>query len=83
MDVFVGLDVSLDDTHVCIVDQDGKILKRTVAETEPDAIRCAIESCADRIRRIGFEASSLSPWLGTELRKSGLPAIVVEAGPWR
>jgi len=79
MQLYAGLDVSMDETSICIVDRDGKIIKQCTAETEPAAIRCALDGYADRLHRVGLEAQAFSPWLFTELRRLGLPAIVVEA----
>lgn len=79
MDLFVGLDVSLDETSVCIVDASGKIVRETKVPSEPEAIRSVLKDSTDRLGRIGIEASSLGIWLYRELHGSGLPAIVVEA----
>jgi transposase len=68
------LDVGLEETSLCIVDSEGK----TVREVKV-AIRCALEGYADRLSRIGVEASSLGPWLYRELQAEGLPIIAVEA----
>ena len=38
MEFFVGLDVSLDETHICVVDEGGRIIKETRALSEPQAI---------------------------------------------
>jgi len=54
--------------------QNGREVK---ASTEPTAIRSALEGYADRLSRIGVEASSLG--LYRELQAEGLPIIVVEA----
>src|SRR5262245_24214408 len=56
-----------------------KIIKECKAETEPAAIRSALDGYADRIHRVGLEAQAFSRWLFTELRGMALPAIVVEA----
>jgi len=69
----VGLDVSLDETSVCVVDQDGKVMKECKAATEPADIALAISTYADDVARVGLEAQSLSPWLYTELQALGLP----------
>ena len=79
MQLYAGLDVSMDETSICIVDRDGKIIKECRTETEPMAIRFALDGYADRLHRVGLEAQAFSPWLFTELRGMGLPAIVVEA----
>lgn len=74
----VGLDVSLDETSICVVDQDGKLLKECKAATEPADIAQVIAAYADDLARVGLEAQSLSPWLYAELQALGLPVIVVE-----
>lgn len=79
MDLFAGLDVSVEETSICVVDNDGKITRETKVPSEPEAIRSALADCADRLGRIGVEASSLGIWLHRELTSAGLPAIVVEA----
>jgi transposase len=79
MEHYVGLDVGLEETNHCIVDSEGKTVREVKVSTEPAAIRCALEGFADRLSRIGVEASSLGLWLHRELQASGLAIIVVEA----
>ncbi|MEH2515671.1 transposase [Bradyrhizobium sp. AZCC 1610] len=38
-----------------------------------------LNDCADRLERVGVEASSLGIWLYRELQSAGLPITVVEA----
>ncbi|RAN36971.1 IS110 family transposase [Hyphomonas sp. GM-8P] len=79
MIVFAGLDISLEETHICVVDSNGNTLKELRVPTEPEAIAPVLERLGADIKRVGFEASSLSPWLFKELTERGLPAVVVEA----
>src|SRR5438874_4561864 len=79
MKYFVGLDVGLEETNLCIVDREGLTVREVKVSTEPEAIRSAVESYADRLDRVGVEASSLGIWLYRELQPAGLPIIVVEA----
>ncbi len=79
MDLFVGMDVAVKESSICIIDKDGKYLRETKVPTEPEAIRCALEGFADRLSRIGVEASSIGMWLYRELSTAGLPVVVVEA----
>lgn len=79
MDLFAGLDVSLNETSICIIDRDGKIIREAKADSEPEALIPALREHADRLGRIGIEASSLGIWLHRELVAAGLPAVVVEA----
>ena len=75
---YVGLDVGLEETSLCIVDSEGKTVREVKVSTEPAAIRSALEGYADRLSRVGVEASSLGLWLYRELHAVGLPIIVVE-----
>ena len=79
MKVYVGLDVGLEETSLCIVDSEGVTVREAKVSTEPQAIRCALEGSADRLDRVGVEASSLGIWLYRELQPAGVPIIVVEA----
>lgn len=71
MEFFVGLDVSLDETHICVVDEGGRIIKETRAASEPDAIARAIRHKGRRIEHVGLEAGNLSQWLYEGLVKEG------------
>lgn len=54
MELFVGLDVSMDETSICVVDRDGKIIKECKAAMDPAAIHGALKTCTDRLRRVGL-----------------------------
>lgn len=79
MRVYVGLDVSMDSTSICVVDQDGTVLRECKPATDPGVIAAALKPWTGSIERVGLEAQSFSPWLAVELLALGLPAIVVEA----
>ena len=78
MKLYVGLDVDLEETNLCIVDGEGVTVREVKIGTEPEAIRSALEGSADRLDRVGVEASSLGIWLYRELQPAGIPIIVVE-----
>lgn len=78
MQYFVGLDVSVQETAICVVDAHGKTIRRAVVESEPSAIVSDLLALNLRIERIGLEAGPLSPWLYAGLIEAGLPAICVE-----
>lgn len=79
MKTFVGLDVSLDETAICIVDETGKVLAERKLPSTPDAIAAFIKSKAPEVIRVGLETGSLSVWLHGELRACGLPVICIDA----
>ena len=78
MDHFAGLDVSVKETSVCIVDETGKIIREVKLTSEPAALLEALRSPAYRFKRIGLEAGPLSQWLYSALAEAGLPVICVE-----
>ena len=63
MDHFAGLDVSVKDTSVCIVDDTGKIVRELKVASEPEALLAVLTSAAYLFKRIGLEAGPLSQWL--------------------
>ena len=69
MEFFTGLDVGMDETAVCVVDDKGKVMLQTTVVTDPEAIKLALKPYLGRLRRVGHEAGSWSPWLHPELEK--------------
>src|SRR6516225_3761943 len=78
MDHFAGLDVSVKDTSVCIVDGAGKIVREVKVASEPDALLQVLRNPAYCFKRIGLEAGPLSQWLFSALGEANLPVICVE-----
>src|SRR5215510_6019451 len=79
MEHYVGLDVSLKLTAICIVDRTGKIEREGVVASDPKTIAAFIKSHAPHVARVGLETGATSTWLWTELNKMGLPAICIDA----
>jgi transposase len=75
---FAGLDVSVKETNVCIVDDTGEIVREAKVASEPDALLAVLANPAYRFKRIGLEAGPLSQWLFSALAEAGLPVICVE-----
>jgi transposase len=78
MDHFAGLDVSVKETSVCIVDDTGRIVREVKVASEPEALLAVLKSPTCHFKRIGLEAGPLSQWLFSALAEAGLPAICVE-----
>jgi transposase len=78
MDYFAGLDVSVKDTSVCVVDDTGKITREVRVASEPGALLAVLKDPTCRFKRIGLEAGPLSQWLFSALAEAGLPVICVE-----
>src|SRR3974377_1525676 len=78
MDHFAGLDVSVKEISVCIVDDTGKIVREVKVASEPDALLPVLTNPPNHFKRIGLEAGLLSQWLFSALAEVGLPVICVE-----
>jgi len=78
MDHFAGLDVSVKETSVCIVDDTGRIVREVKVASEPEALLQVLTTPAYHFKRIGLEAGPLSQWLFSALAEMGLPVICVE-----
>src|SRR6266480_1720556 len=77
MQHYVGLDVSVKETSVCIVDKAGKVIREVKVATEPVAILAVLTEEALAIERIGLEAGPVSGWLYSALAEAGLPMVCV------
>lgn len=75
---YVGLDVSVKETAICIVDETGRISRETKVVSHPEDLSKALAEAGFRIERIGLEAGPLSQWLFEGLTRAGLPVICVE-----
>ena len=60
MDHFAGLDVSVNETSVCIEDDAGGIVREVKVASEPDALLTVLKNATYHFKRIGLEAGPLS-----------------------
>ena len=77
--LYVGLDVSLAETSIAIIDENDKLVWRGCVASTPEAIAKALAKHASRAERIGLEAGQLSAWLYHGLKAMGLPVICIDA----
>ena len=63
MEYFAGLDVSLEETAICIVDDAGRIVREARAASEPEALVAFFRASGMVMKRVGLEACSLTAWL--------------------
>ena len=73
-----GLDVSLEETAICVVDATGMIVKEMRAESAPGALDDALVRLDLPLERVGMEACSLAAWLHDGLIAAGWPSICIE-----
>jgi transposase len=78
MDCFAAIDVSLEASSVCIVDEKGEIVRERKAPSEPAALAEALAGLPGPLVRVGLEAGPLSQWLHAELTKLGMPIVYLE-----
>jgi len=79
MELYVGMDVSLKETSICVVDGNGEIVSEGVVISEPLAIAAFLKAKAAGAKRIGLETGPTTTWLWHELRALGLPVICIDA----
>lgn len=85
MSHYVGLDVSMKETFICIVNETGQIVKEGRAKTEPGLITGFLEKArldvggVLKIDKVGLESGSISGWLVEQLKKLLVPAVCIDA----
>ena len=75
---FVGLDVSVKETSVYIVDNTGRIVREVKVPSVPEALLAVLTNPSCHFKRIGLEAGPLSQWLFSAIAEAGLLVICVE-----
>src|SRR3977135_3547105 len=78
MDHFAGLDVSVKETSICIVDDTGRIVREVKVASEPEALLQVLGNTIYRFRRIDLGDGPPAQWLFNGLAEAGLPVICVE-----
>src|SRR4028119_178995 len=78
MEHYVGVDVSLELSSVCILDATGKIVKEAKVASEPEALTTFLTHLDLPLTRTGLEAGPLSQWLHAALVKAGFQAVLLE-----
>lgn len=78
MKYYAGLDVSLEETSVCVIDCEGSVVSEAKVASEPAAITDYLASWGGAVARVGHEAGGLSPWLHAGLEALGVPVVCIE-----
>ena len=76
---YVGLDVSLKETSISVIDEADKTIWRGRFASTPDDIAAKLQTRAPHAVRIGLECGQLSNWLYHGLKSKGLPVICIDA----
>ncbi len=78
MEHYAGIDVSLKESSVCVVDLSGKIVRETKVASEPEALLRHFADLGFPVSRVGLEAGPLSQWLRDSLVGAGLEVVLLE-----
>jgi len=79
MSVFAALDVSQEETAICVVDQDGGILAEAKVPTCPDALARWLLNRTEGLERVGMETGPLAVWLWNALTARQVPLVCLDA----
>lgn len=78
MEYFAGLDVSMEETHVCVLDLDGVITHQAKVASTHANIAQELKK-APACRRVVFETGRMGPMLFHGLAEHGVPVVCVES----
>jgi transposase len=78
MEYFAGLDVSMAQTHVCVMNRDGAVMHEVKVPSTPADIAAALAQ-APACERIVFETGRMAPMLYHGLSQLGLPVVCIES----
>jgi transposase len=78
MEYFAGLDISMEETHICILDREGLLSREGIASSTPKAIATFLADgpvCA----KVVFETGRMAPMLFHGLTELGVPVVCIES----
>ena len=78
MDVYIGLDVSLASTAICVLGEKGKIVTEARVASAPESLVAFMRELPHGIAAIGLEAGPLSNWLHKGLTDAGFETVLME-----
>ena len=78
MEHYAGLDVSLEQTSVCLVDTQGQVVREAKVASEPDALIGFLRAQDLEVARVALEAGPLSQWLHAGLVAAGYESVLLE-----
>ena len=78
MEVYIGLDVSLASTAICVLGEKGKMVTEAQVASAPDSLVSFLRKLPHAIAAIGLEAGPLANWLHKELTEAGFEAVLME-----
>ena len=78
MDVYIGLDVSLARTAICVLGEKGKVVTEARVASTPESLVAFMRELPHGFAAIGLEAGPLSNWLHKGLTDAGFETVLME-----
>ena len=78
MKTYAGIDVSLEASSICIIDEAGNVVREGRAVSEPDALIAFLRAHRGPLVRVGLEAGPFSEWLHDGLVAAGFETVLLE-----
>ena len=78
MEQYVGIDVSLERSSVCVMDRTGQVLRETKVASDPEALLLLLGRLDHPVTLLGMEAGPLSQWLHAGLAAAGVEVVLME-----
>jgi transposase len=82
MNYYAGIDVSLEDSCICVIDANGKVVPEGKVSSEPTALIAWLSEVRVTLTRIGLEAGPLSQCLYAAMRQAGLAVELLGRGTY-
>jgi transposase len=79
MEHYAGIDVSLEESSVCVVEATGRIVREVKIASEPEALVRYFDELELPVGRVGLEAGPLSQWLHAGLMAAGRDAVLIKS----
>jgi transposase len=77
MAIYAGLDVSDKSTHICVVDAEGRVVRRDVQATDPDVLAKWLRKHCPGLARVVLETGPLSTFLYHGLIERDVPVVCI------
>ncbi len=76
---YIGLDVSMKRTFICVLNEQGKIVHEGSENTDPHHIADYLSKLCIEDMTVGFESGSLTPYLINGFKERAIDAVCMDA----